>query len=55
VRRLDTLVVGTEPVSVDAYAATLFDLTWRDLGYLRKAVDMGLRSLDPDRVPVVVL
>jgi uncharacterized protein (DUF362 family) len=55
VRWLDTLILGTDPVSVDAYGATLFGLSWRELAYVRQAVQMGLGPVDPSQVPVVKL
>jgi len=46
VRRLDTVIAGTDQVAVDSYGATLFGLRGRDLGYVRAAEDMGLGTSD---------
>jgi uncharacterized protein (DUF362 family) len=46
VRRLDTIIVGTDQVAVDSYGATLFGLSPRDLSYVAAAEDRGLGSTD---------
>jgi len=46
VRRLDTLVAGTNQVSVDAFGATLLGRRPEGIGYLAKASDQGLGSID---------
>ena len=53
VRQLDTLVLGTDAVNVDAYSATLFDLGWRELDYLRTVVHQQARPVTPDQIRVV--
>ena len=40
------VVVGTDPVSVDAYAATLFGYKPEDIGHIKYAQDAGLGSMD---------
>ena len=46
VRRMDTVVAGVDQVAVDAYGATLFGLTGRDLGYVRLGARAGLGEMD---------
>lgn len=35
VRRLDTVIAGTDQVAIDSFGATLFGLTGNDIGYVR--------------------
>ncbi len=46
VRQADTLILSTDIVAADSYAATLFGLQPDDLSYLRAARDMGLGQSD---------
>ncbi|NTV52479.1 MAG: DUF362 domain-containing protein, partial [Candidatus Firestonebacteria bacterium] len=46
VRRLNTVVAGTDPVLTDAYAATLMERKPEDIGHIRAAAEMKLGSLD---------
>ena len=46
VRLTNTVIASHDIVAADAYAATLFDLTGQDIGYVRTAADMGLGTLD---------
>ncbi len=46
VRRMDTVIVGTDVVAADAYAATLFGLKGTDIGHIRLAGEMGLGRAD---------
>ncbi|MGQ9492055.1 MAG: DUF362 domain-containing protein [Anaerolineae bacterium] len=48
VRRLDTVIVGTDVVAADAYAATLFGLRGADISHIRLAAEMGLAQIDLD-------
>jgi len=50
VRRLDTVVAGTDPVAVDAYGATLFGLTASDVPHVIYAGQMGLGVSDLKKV-----
>jgi uncharacterized protein (DUF362 family) len=52
---VNTMVVGTDQVAVDAFGATLLDKQAGDLGYIAKAAALGLgtedwRSLSPETV-----
>jgi len=46
VRQADTLILSTDIVAADSYAATLFGLQPDDLPYLRAGRDMGLGQSD---------
>jgi uncharacterized protein (DUF362 family) len=47
-----TLIAGTDPVALDAYAAKAYwDLDWRTLRYLKLAAERGLGRLDFEAVP----
>jgi uncharacterized protein (DUF362 family) len=55
VRRLDTVAAGVDQVAVDAFGATLFGLTGRDLGYVREAERVGLGTADLKKLNYVTL
>jgi uncharacterized protein (DUF362 family) len=46
VRELRTVVFGTNPVTVDAYAATFFNINPRSLGFLALAAREGMGVID---------
>lgn len=46
VKRLDTVIVGTDQVAVDSYGATLFGMKGKDLGYVKIADKSGLGRMD---------
>jgi uncharacterized protein (DUF362 family) len=46
VRRLDTVIAGTDAVAVDAYGATLFGMKPADLGFVRIGHQNRLGSMD---------
>ncbi len=46
VKKLDTVIVGTDQVAVDSYGATLFGMKGSDLGYLKIADERGLGIMD---------
>lgn len=50
VLELNTLVVGVDQVSVDAYGATLFGLKPEDVGHIRRAHERGIGSIDLNRM-----
>jgi len=52
VKRLDTVIAGADQVAVDAYGATLFGLTGRDLGYVRLGHETGLGNMDLSRLAI---
>jgi uncharacterized protein (DUF362 family) len=53
VRKLDTVIAGTDQVAVDSYGATLFGLTGSDLGYVTAAEDMGLGTSDLSAIRIM--
>ncbi len=46
VKRMDTIIAGVDPVAVDAYGATLFDIDPKQLGFLVVAQARGLGNMD---------
>jgi len=46
VRRLDTIIAGTDQVAVDAYGATLFGMTGTDIGAVRVGAENGIGTAD---------
>jgi len=50
VRRLDTLIAGTDPVAVDAFGATLFGIGGRDVPHVVRAAQLGLGEIALERV-----
>jgi len=46
------VIAGTDPVAVDSYAATLFELKGEDVGYIKISHDMGLGEIDLDKVRI---
>jgi len=52
VKKMDTVVVGTDQVAVDSYGATLFGLKGGDLGYIRIADKSGLGTMDLSKVRI---
>jgi len=50
--KLDTVVVGTDQVAVDAYGATLFGLKGEDLGYVRIGAARGLGRSDLSKLTI---
>ena len=46
-----TLIAGTDPVALDAYAAKVYwDLDWHTLRYLKLAAERGLGTVDLEAV-----
>jgi uncharacterized protein (DUF362 family) len=46
VKRLDTIIVGFDPVAIDSYGATLVGMKGSDLGYVRLGDKRGLGKMD---------
>ncbi|MFQ6040047.1 MAG: DUF362 domain-containing protein [Candidatus Poribacteria bacterium] len=49
------LIVGTDPVAIDSYSATLFGLTGEDLGYVRIGHERGLGEIDLQKVNIQLI
>ncbi len=52
VKKLDTVVVGTDQVAVDSYGATLFGMKGSDLAYLQVGSRMGLGVMDLSKLKI---
>ena len=52
VKMSNTVIVSADVVAADSYAATLFDMTGADIGYIRSAADMGLGIMDLNSIKV---
>jgi len=46
VKRLDTVIAGTDPVAIDSFGATLFGMTGEDLGFVKEASKRGMGQMD---------
>jgi uncharacterized protein (DUF362 family) len=55
VKKLDTVVAGTDVVATDAYAATLLGLEPTDLDYVKIGAAMGLGQSDLSKLNIEVL
>jgi len=52
VKKLDTVAVGIDPVSIDAFGATLFGLTGHDIGHVKLAQTAGLGTMDFQKLKI---
>ncbi|MDD5397856.1 MAG: DUF362 domain-containing protein [Dehalococcoidia bacterium] len=52
VRKLDTVIAGTDMVAVDSYATSLFKLRPDDIPYIKIATEMGLGSSDLNKLDI---
>jgi uncharacterized protein (DUF362 family) len=52
VRLTNTVIASHDLVAADAYAATLFELTGKEIAYVKAAADMGLGTLDLGTVKI---
>jgi len=52
VKRMDTVIVGTDQVAVDSFGATLFGMKGSDLGYVRIASEAGLGIMDLSQIHI---
>jgi len=46
VKKLDTVIVGIDPVAIDSYGAALFGMKGSDLGYVRIGDKLGLGKMN---------
>jgi uncharacterized protein (DUF362 family) len=53
IREWNQLVLGTDPVAVDAYGAGLFGIDPGALGYLTAAFQLGVGEIDIGKLTVV--
>jgi len=52
VKKLDTIIVGTDQVAVDTYGATLFGIKGADLGYVKLGHEVGLGTMNLSRLKI---
>jgi uncharacterized protein (DUF362 family) len=52
VKKLDTIIVGIDPVAIDSYGATLFGMKGSDLGYVTLGNKLGLGTMDLNKVAI---
>lgn len=52
VKKLDTIIVGTDQVAVDAYGATLFGMKGADLGYVKLGHKTDLGTMNLSRLKI---
>ncbi|MFA5065879.1 MAG: DUF362 domain-containing protein [Dehalococcoidia bacterium] len=52
VRKLDTVIAGTDMVAVDSYATSLFGLRPDDIPHIKIATEMGLGSSDLNKLDI---
>jgi|LSQX01.1.fsa_nt_gb uncharacterized protein (DUF362 family) len=51
--RMDKIIIGTDPVLVDAYAVQLMGYELRDVPYVKMAADLGVGSADLSKAEIV--
>lgn len=49
----NTVAASTDPVAIDSFGATLFDMTGEQLGYVREGFERGLGEMDLTKVDIV--
>ncbi|MGC9004235.1 MAG: DUF362 domain-containing protein [bacterium] len=54
-KQMNTLVVGTDPVAVDSYGASLFGMNGRDIPHIRYAYEYGLGQIDLEKLKIKYL
>jgi len=52
VKKLDTVIVGFDPVAIDSYGATLFGMKGSDLGYVTIGYKLGLGQMDLTKMKI---
>ena len=52
VKRIDTIVVGTDQVAVDSYGATLFGMKGNDLSYVKAGSAIGIGTMDLSKLKI---
>jgi uncharacterized protein (DUF362 family) len=55
VRKMDTIIASTDAVAADSCAAEFFNLTGKDLVYIRMADEMGLGKMDLEKITMKAL
>ncbi|MEJ2368631.1 MAG: DUF362 domain-containing protein [Acidobacteriota bacterium] len=52
VKRLDTVVAGTDQVAIDAFGATFFGMKGRDLGFVREGARRGIGTMELSKLAI---
>ncbi len=52
VKKLNTVIVGVDPVAIDSYGATLFGMKGSDLGYVTLGHKLGLGQMDLNKLKI---
>lgn len=52
VKKVNTVIAGTDPVLADSYAATLFDLKPADIGHIRAGEELGVGTMNIARASI---
>lgn len=52
VKQMDAVIASADVVAADAYAATLFGLTGRDIDHIRLGAEMGLGEIDLTKIRI---
>jgi uncharacterized protein (DUF362 family) len=55
VKKIDTIIAGTDQVAIDSFGATLFGLKGEDIGYIRLANKRGLGQMDLQKANILQL
>jgi uncharacterized protein (DUF362 family) len=54
VRTMNTVIAGTDPVAVDAFGATLFGISAKDVPHIIYAAKLGLGESDLGKIKISV-
>ena len=52
VKKMDTVIVGIDPVGIDSYGATLFGMMGRDLSYVRAGAAARIGIMDLSKLKI---
>ena len=55
VKKPGKIIVGIDPVAVDSYSATLFQMKGEDVGHIQKAYQMHLGEINLNKLKVKVV
>ena len=55
VKRIDTIVVGTDQVALDSFGATLFGMKGTDLSYVKAGAAIGIGTMDLSKLKIKTL
>lgn len=47
------VIAGSDPVAVDSYSATLFELKGEDIGYIKESYNKGLGEIDLEKISIL--